>query len=202
MTNPILPTASLWSLSTWQTRALQRCTAMRWMDSSCRLWLRMFSSSSFTRRYWNSSSSGMLKLHSVRQQFRCTWVKRKQTLGQVATKSQTPPPHVSLLLGTETIFLPDYKYWDSLPSDVVLCFSHAPWFSLQSHKATQLSWAHCFASQFLPACGLSTQLTSSTEIWDVSLHSLNTPFTHNHLTPQSVLGICVSHTPFDHFVHG
>lgn len=86
MTKPILPTASLWSLSTWQTRALQRCTAMRWMDSSCRLWLRMFSSSSLTRRYWNSSSSGMLKLHSVRQQLRCTWVEGKQMLHQLATK--------------------------------------------------------------------------------------------------------------------
>lgn len=74
LTKPILPTASLWWLSTWQTRALQRCTAMRWMDSSCRAGSRIFSSSRLTRPYWNSSSSGMLKLHSVRQQFLWTWV--------------------------------------------------------------------------------------------------------------------------------
>lgn len=36
--------------------------------------------------------------------------KEAKTLGQVATEAQTPPPHVSLLLGTETIFLPDYSY--------------------------------------------------------------------------------------------
>lgn len=46
---------------------------MRWMDSSCRVGLRMLSRSSLTRRYWNSSSSGMLKLQRVRQQFRWTW---------------------------------------------------------------------------------------------------------------------------------
>ena len=74
-TKPILPTASLWSLSTWQTSALHRCTAMRWIDSSCLVGLRMLSRSSLTRRYWNSSSSGMLKLQSVRQQFRWTWVR-------------------------------------------------------------------------------------------------------------------------------
>lgn len=71
-TKPIFPTASLWWLSTWQTSALQRCTAILWMDSSCRAGSRIFSSSWLTRLYWNSSSSGMLKLHSVRQQFRWT----------------------------------------------------------------------------------------------------------------------------------
>lgn len=139
MTNPILPTASLWSLSTWQTRALQRCTAMRWMDSSCRLWLRMFSSSSLTRRYWNSSSSGMLKLHSVRQQLRCTWVRRKQMLGQVVMKTRTPSPHVSLLLGTEAIFLLDYNL------------------AWQGHAITQCP---SLSSQFLAACELSMQQSS------------------------------------------
>ncbi|KAG7273782.1 hypothetical protein CRUP_003282 [Coryphaenoides rupestris] len=47
------------------TSALHRCTAILWMDSSCRGGSRIFSSSWLTRLYWNSRSSGMLKLHSV-----------------------------------------------------------------------------------------------------------------------------------------
>lgn len=73
LTNPIFPTASLWWLSTWQTKALQRCTAILWIDSSCLAGSRIFSNSWLTRLYWNSSSSGILKLHRVKQQLRWTW---------------------------------------------------------------------------------------------------------------------------------
>lgn len=82
-TNPIFPTASLWWLSTWHTKALQRCTAILWMDSSCRAGSRIFSSSWLTRLYWNSSSSGILKLHRVKQQFLWTWSKQGQGHSQL-----------------------------------------------------------------------------------------------------------------------
>lgn len=85
LTNPIFPTASLWWLSTWQTRALQRCTAILWMDSSCLAGSRIFNSSWFTRLYWNSSSSGILKLHRVKQQFLWTCMIKR---GEVELKTE------------------------------------------------------------------------------------------------------------------
>lgn len=162
---------------------------MRWIDSSCRLWLRMFSSSSLTRRYWNSSSSGMLKLHSVRQQFRCTWVKGKQALGQGYMKTWTPSPQVSLLLGAETILMTTTDV--SVPSRVALCFSRALSGTLFPLPVTPVSQEHTLtfqASLFLPACKLSAAVTI---LQPSGISSAS--FQCRALAPR------VSHTPFDHY---
>lgn len=90
LTNPIFPTASLWWLSTWHTKALQRCTAILWMDSSCLAGSRIFSSSWLTRLYWNSSSSGILKLHRVKQQFLWTWCDREVDTPCLQLKMKPP----------------------------------------------------------------------------------------------------------------